>query len=301
MYALMAILMLVAGIGHLAIWTRIHCSIHGLPLPQWLIDIVEYTTYVMSVLIPLLFFIWWIQQPLHWQTSAGGPIEYSTLYYVWYSYTALCVVAFVAASLLWLLYQRDAQIAAEYFEERQLGSFNFDPLAPELLTSNGTRFASMIPGNEILQLIVDRKELFLPRLPQQLDGFTITHLSDLHLKGHMAEEFYRKVITQANDLGSEMIMIAGDIFDRDKCFPWARTLAKLSAECGVYFVIGNHERRLKDPAVGRKSLVEEGMIDLGGKYMTLTIRGCPVLLAGNELPWFPPAADMSTLDKSQFD
>ncbi|MBI1246957.1 hypothetical protein GC197_03825 [bacterium] len=301
MYALMAVLMLVAGIGHLAIWTRLHCSIHSLPFPQRLIDIVEYTTYLMSVLIPVLFFVWWIQQPLNWRTSESGPIHYSTLYYVWYYYTSACVVAFIAASLLWLLYQRDAQIAADYFQERQLGSFNFDPMAPELLTSTSTRLASMIPGNEILQLIVDRKELYLPRLPGELDGFTITHISDLHLKGHMAEEFYRKVIAQANDLGSEMIVIAGDIFDRDKCFPWARTLAKLSAECGVYFVIGNHELRLNDPAMARKVLVEEGLIDLGGTQMTLTIRGYPVVLAGNELPWFPPAADMSTLNASQFD
>lgn len=301
MYALMAVLMLIAGIGHLAIWTRLHCMIHSLPYKQWLIDLGEYTCYLMSVLIPALFLFWWMQQPLNPQVTANEPVQYSTIYYVWLVYGVISIVAFVVAALFWLIYQRDTHIASNYFNERLLASFDFSDLAPQLLTSTSTQFASLLPGNEILRLEVDRKEIFLPRLPQELDGFTITHLSDLHLKGHMSEEFYRKVVAQANDLQSEMIVIAGDIFDRTKCFPWSRTLAALSAECGVYFILGNHEVRTGDPDGCRKTLVDEGFIDLGGRHMTLMIRGYPVVLAGNELPWHIPAADMKSLDESQFD
>lgn len=301
MYALMAVLMFIAGIGHLAIWTRLHCMIHSLPYKQWLIDLGEYTCYLMSVLIPAVFLYWWMQQPLNPQVSANETVQYSTMYYVWLSYGGISLVAFVAASLLWLLYQRDAQIASSYFNERLLASFDFSDLAPQLLTSTSTQVASLLPGNEILRLEVDRKEIFLPRLPDELDGFTITHLSDLHLKGHMAEDFYRKVVNQANDLQSEMIVIAGDIFDRTQCFAWTRTLAELSAECGIYFILGNHEVRTHDAAGCRKTLADEGFIDLGARHMSLLIRGYPVVLAGNELPWHIPAADMSTLDESQYD
>lgn len=301
MYALMAVLMLIAGIGHLAIWTRLHCMIHSLPYKQWLIDLGEYTCYLMSVLIPTIFLYWWMQQPLNPQVSANETVQYSTIYYIWLGYGAISVVAFFLASLLWLLYQRDAQIASAYFNERLLASFDFSDLAPQLLTSTSTQVASLIPGNEILRLEVDRKEIFLPRLPDELDGFTITHLSDLHLKGHMAEDFYRKVVNQANDLQSEMIVIAGDIFDRTKCFAWTRTIAELSADCGVYFILGNHEVRTHDTDSCRKTLVDEGFIDLGARHMSLLIRGYPVVLAGNELPWHIPAADMSTLDESQYE
>ncbi|WP_367011774.1 metallophosphoesterase [Bremerella sp. JC817] len=301
MYALMAVLMLIAGIGHLAIWTRLHCFVHSLPYKQWLIDTAEFTTYIMSVLIPSLFLVWWIQQPLDWQAADGEPVTYSTLYYVWLVYGTLSVIGFFMATFLWLLYQRDAHIAAGYFNERLLASFNFDEKAPQWLTSTSTKIASMIPANQILRLEVDRKELFLPRLPQELDGFTITHLSDLHLKGHMAEDFYRKVVDQAQDLQSEMIMIAGDIFDRDKCFPWTETLAGLTADCGTYFILGNHENRLLDKGMARKVLVDEGMIDLGSRHLTLMIRNYPVLMAGNELPWHPPAADLDNFDPGQFE
>lgn len=301
MYALIAVLMLIAGVGHLAIWTRLHCMIHSLPIKQSLIDLGEYTCYLMSVLIPSVFLIWWMQQPLNSQVSANETVQYSTIYYIWFTYGAVSVVAFIAASLLWLLYQHDAQTASAYFNERLLASFDFSDIAPQLLASPSTQFASLIPGNEILRLEVDRKEVFLPRLPDELDGFTITHLSDLHLKGHMAEEFYRRVVDQANDLQSEMIVIAGDIFDRTTCFAWSRTLAELSAECGVYFILGNHEVRTLDADGCRKTLVNEGFIDLGGRHMSLMIRGYPVVLAGNELPWHIPAADMRSLDESQFD
>lgn len=301
MYALIAVLMLLAGIGHLAIWTRLHCMIHSLPIKQSIIDLGEYTCYAMSVLIPAVFLVWWMQQPLNPQVSANETIQYSNIYYAWLIYGVVSVVAFVVASLLWLLYQRDAQIASAYYSERLLASFDFADLAPQLLTSTSTQVASLLPGNEILRLEVDRKEVFLPRLPQELDGFTITHLSDLHLKGHMAEEFYRKVVDQANDLQSDMIVIAGDIFDRTNCFVWSRTLAELSADCGIYFILGNHEVRTHDAGSCRKTLVDEGFIDLGGRYMSLVIRGCPVVLAGNELPWHYPAADMASLDESQFD
>lgn len=301
MYVLMAVLMLIAGIGHLAIWTRLHCFFHSRPYKQSLIDTAEYTCYVMSVLIPTLFVLWWMQQPLATAASPEEVVEYSTLYYVWYAYGTLSVIAFIVATLLWLLYLRDSQIASQYYNERLLASFDFFDLAPKLLSSTSIQIASMIPANEILRLEVDRKEVFLPRLPQELDGFTITHLSDLHLKGHMTEEYYRKVIDQANDLQSQMIVIAGDIFDREKCFPWARTLAQLSADCGVYFVLGNHELRTLAVDQCRKVLVDEGFIDLGGRHMSLMIRDYPFVLAGNELPWLEPAADMNTLDLSQFE
>jgi len=301
MYALIAVCMVLIGIGHLAIWTRLHCMIHSLPYKQWLIDTGEYTCYLMSVLIPAVFLLWWMQQPLNPQATANEPVQYSTMYYLWLTYGVISAIAFIAASVLWLLYWREAQIASNYYSQRLLASFDFSDLAPQLLTSKNTQIASLLPGNEILRLEVNRKEIFLPRLPKELDGFTITHLSDLHLKGHMAEDFYRKVIAQANDLQSEMVVIAGDIFDRTQCFPWSRTLAELTAECGVYFILGNHEVRTHDTAGCRKVLADEGLIDLGGRHIEVTIRGYPVVLAGNELPWHVPAADMRSLDESQFE
>jgi predicted MPP superfamily phosphohydrolase len=66
----------------------------------------------------------------------------------------------------------------------------------------------------------------------------------------------------------------------------------LRAAHGVYFVLGNHDLRAGAPRV-RQALVECGLIDLSGRWLRPNIRGHGVVLAGNELPWFKPAADLS--------
>lgn len=300
MYALMAILMLIAGIGHLAIWTRLHCFFHAKAYSQWLIDTVEMFIYAMSLLIPILFFVWWLQQPLLGEATQTDTPKYSFLYYAWLLYGSLCVIAFVVASALWLFYQYEEHRFASYFNQRVLGRYDFNDIAQQMVAATSAQMGTMIPGNEILKLEVNRKELFLPRLPKQLDGLTLTHISDLHLKGHMTEAFYRKIIAQVNDLQSDLIIIAGDVFDHVQCFAWSTTtLGQLTAPCGTYFVLGNHEIRTSDPNLARKTLVDDGLIYLGGRHMTLLIRDYPVVLAGHELPWHPPAPDMSTLDSAQ--
>ena len=37
-----------------------------------------------------------------------------------------------------------------------------------------------------------------------------------------------------------------------------------------------------------------GLVYLGGRWKVVEVRGQPVLVAGNELPWFKPAADLGT-------
>jgi predicted MPP superfamily phosphohydrolase len=39
-------------------------------------------------------------------------------------------------------------------------------------------------------------------------------------------------------------------------------------------------------------MAEAGLVDLGGTWRQLEINGAPVVLAGNELPWLAPAAEM---------
>jgi hypothetical protein len=51
----------------------------------------------------------------------------------------------------------------------------------------------------------------------------------------------------------------------------------------------------------RNELVAQGFIDLGGRHETIRVNGTPILLAGNELPWFAPAADMSVVPRELSD
>jgi uncharacterized protein len=79
----------------------------------------------------------------------------------------------------------------------------------------------------------------------------------------------------------------------------------LRAKHGVYFILGNHEKRVMDTDRVRKALIDQGLVDVGGRVVPLEVAGCQFQLAGNELPWFPLRAAPSAFlrqssDREQF-
>jgi predicted MPP superfamily phosphohydrolase len=156
------------------------------------------------------------------------------------------------------------------------------------------RLLAAIPGNEICRLHIQRKTVRLPRLPRELDGLTIAHLSDLHMLGNLTEDFYGEVVAATNALQADLVCITGDILEKMSCLPWIpATLGRLQARSGKFFILGNHEMRLPDVRPLREALVAAGLTDLGGRSLTLPINGANIVLAGNELPWFGAAPPLN--------
>src|SRR5438874_2500911 len=120
-----------------------------------------------------------------------------------------------------------------------------------------------LPGNELLKLSVHKKTLHLPQLPSELTGLTIAHLSDLHMTGQLGREYYDVVVDETNALAPDLIVITGDILERERCLPWiAPTLGRLQARHGKFFILGNHEQRLRDVTPIRAALTSAGLTDL---------------------------------------
>ncbi len=158
-----------------------------------------------------------------------------------------------------------------------------------------TDVCSRLPFNEILKLSIHEKELRLPRLPASLDGLRITHLTDLHMTGQLTRSFYEELVHAANEWESDLVVLTGDIVEKTPCLEWIKpTLGNLRAKSGVYYVLGNHELRLKDEARTREALNGAGLVDMGHQWRQIDCRGESIIVAGNELPWFKPAADMAT-------
>ncbi|HTN74835.1 MAG TPA: metallophosphoesterase, partial [Pirellulaceae bacterium] len=125
-------------------------------------------------------------------------------------------------------------------------------------------------------------------LPSGLNGLAIVQLSDLHYTGQLTRDYYNYVIDRANELEGDLIVITGDIVDKVPCIDWiSDTLGRLQAPHGVYFILGNHDKRVPDVELLRRTLMQAGLKDVGGRAMTLEINGVEVHLAGNELPWLP--------------
>ncbi|MCC9607629.1 metallophosphoesterase [Blastopirellula sp. JC732] len=275
------LLIFLALAGHIALWSRVHCFVHSLPWKQTLIDWLELGIILITGIVPIAFvahFLW------------GPAIDWNSRE-IWFQFPLLyfwaCWIALVIAFGLWVQHRLDERHAAGYFSSKQIGEAQLTREIPvEHLAVPKVQLANRFPGNQILEYVVTEKELRLPRLPKALDGFTVTHLSDLHLTGEFLPRFYQIAFDAANDLKSEMIVISGDIFDVDSCIEWSEsTLGKLSAPEGVYFVLGNHDTRLKNVAPARAELTRLGLVDLGGRWMPKTIRGQTIVLAGDEAPW----------------
>jgi predicted MPP superfamily phosphohydrolase len=150
-----------------------------------------------------------------------------------------------------------------------------------------TTWVGRLPGNEILQIAVQHKQLALPNLPKELAGLKIAHLSDLHMTGQLGREFYDCVVDLTNAWKPDLVAITGDILEKEHCLPWILpTLGRLRAPEGKFFVLGNHEMRLPDVAPLRQLLGEAGFRDLGSRVERVNIRGTECVIAGIELPWF---------------
>lgn len=284
-FAIDAALALAAFLGHfsLAIW--LFNRLHAVPWPVRLIKTLDKLIILAAAIVCGVFLARWILtgQALLLVAAASPPAGY----WLWLGYAVVCWAAAIAVLPLWLipklLERKPTALVKREFSvvdvEKHLG---FRPIH-----GTKTRILASVPGNQFLQIAIEQKTLRLERLPPELDGLTIAHLSDLHMTGHLGPEFYEQVVAETNALDPDLVAITGDILEKDRCLAWGPSiLGKLRAKHGKYFILGNHEWRLRDAGVLRDALTAAGLTDLGSRSETTTIKGAEILLAGNERPWF---------------
>jgi len=96
---------------------------------------------------------------------------------------------------------------------------------------------------ERVDLETTRHRIRLTRLPHAFDGFRIAQLSDLHIGPFMSEAEIRRVVSTANQLKADLIVLTGDYVTWDPSTQAAvvNVLAGLKAPHGVFGCLGNHE------------------------------------------------------------
>lgn len=277
-----------AGFGHLCICIALINRVHGNNIPRPVLKVFDSLWCIFTLGVPFLLGIWYLRNVVHGQgfdwAENGGWI--ATTYLVLACASAVVAVIY---RIRWIANSEQLpQLVSNHTRivsvTEQLGGCP----TGDILTT----WLAKLPGNEILELSIHEKLLQIPRLDPALDGLTITHLSDLHFTGQLGQDFFEEVVRQANLLDSDVTVVTGDIIDKRRCVPWlSETLGKLESRLGSFFVLGNHDERVKDVPLVRRTMSEAGLVDLGGLWLMRTWRERPVILAGNELPWYP-AADM---------
>jgi uncharacterized protein len=119
-----------------------------------------------------------------------------------------------------------------------------------------------------------RVDVPLDGLAPELDGFSILHLSDLHL-GTVSfnGRTLRRAVEWSQAEPADLVVLTGDLLSRARgTRPLREALARLRAEHGVYAVLGNHDLPTTSAELGERLLSDSSV--------TLDVRGRRVQLAG---------------------
>ncbi len=289
MHAANYILALVALLGHGAICVGALNRSHGLGMPRVFVRAVTILSFLWLPLGPAIA-LWPLvserRLPAALQVTTGGA-EW------WVAYLIPCWFAAAVVSVRWLRWQFSKLPAA--LESNHTRAENIaERLGYRPVHGWLWRSLTRLPGNQDFIVHYHEKSLALPRLEPALDGLSILHFSDLHFTGRIGKEFFREVTRRAMESKPDLIALTGDFVDNPDCIEWIpETLGALTAPHGVYFVLGNHDPRMRQVPQLRRALTDAGFIDVAARWMSLQINGRPVVIAGNEMPWLPPAPDMS--------
>ncbi|MBM00868.1 MAG: hypothetical protein CMM06_14415 [Rhodopirellula sp.] len=279
-------------LGHVSVCVAAVNRIQGSVADHSFEKIFKRSVYLWALLgLVLPFFLMWRSAELvtPWQVVARQLVAdwgYFTLATAWLVVVVIRRLAQLVVDRCpgsWALTQTKVyHIAEEVVEESK------EKYYPE----SNRSFLLNFTGNQVGQLEVNKKTLFLPQLPSKLEGLTLTHFSDLHITGVIPQVFYDRLCDEILELDSDLMFLTGDVLDVPSKLPWVSRLAKrltTSKEC--YFVLGNHDVRHGQDEKLRAALVAENCVDLGSTYLHVDIRGEPILLAGNELPWVGTAPE----------
>jgi predicted MPP superfamily phosphohydrolase len=128
---------------------------------------------------------------------------------------------------------------------------------------------------------LEETDVVLPRLPPELDGLRIAHLSDFHLgppsRGVQAVE---RAVEWVDERQPDLTVITGDLLSRRSGEPLLRELVGRLPNC--YAVFGNHDYAItKDPFAQRVELSELRPARLlADEAETLELRGRTVQIVG---------------------
>ena len=140
----------------------------------------------------------------------------------------------------------------------------------------------------------DVKEVDVPidGLPEDLDGYRIAQVSDLHVGPTIGVDFAQTVVDAVNALEPDLIALTGDLVDGsvEHLSEEVAPLGLLRSRDGVFFVTGNHEyysgvrawcRKMAD--LGANVLLNSHQVVSRGSS-TLLVTGVTDYSAGRMLP-----------------
>lgn len=93
------------------------------------------------------------------------------------------------------------------------------------------------------EFFINRLEIPYPKLHENLRGFRIAQLSDLHCSQYTSKEDIARAVKVINDENVDLVLLTGDYvpMEPEFIYPCMEALKELNAKHGVYASVGNHE------------------------------------------------------------
>jgi uncharacterized protein len=280
-------LLLCALAGHAFVWIGLVNRLHALGIRRPIMSLLTAAMFVSAAAIPLVIGVYCCQAgrqslTVGWRLSSfrGGGLPATVAGYV--------VICWIAAGMtlvrrIWFLHLHRVPACVRFRGRRQIAIAAAGPSDGD---AGAHHFLVRLPMNETLRLEVSDWSIDIERLPAALDRLSIVHMADFHFTGLVGKTFFREVVQTSNELRPDLVALTGDLVDAAACIDWIpETLGRLTARCGVFFVLGNHDLRTHDVGRLRRTLVACGLVDLGNRTREIEIDGCRILLSGDEGPW----------------
>ena len=278
---------------HLAIYNRLNaCGLHRTTIKR-----IEKVFILTAAFLPVAFL--WLYTNECYDLASGRdvgwpiPLPMSV-------YGIVCLSTWIVFGIPWLLWRPIFGLewadAKRTVETVQVGR----AVGKSLARSRRCKWESRLPLNQLFELSVEQIDLPVLNLPEELEGYRIAQLSDVHLTGHIEPEYARYVVERATAWRPELFALTGDIIDKQVCVDWLYDIfSPADAKDGRFFILGNHDKRIVDPGETRDAMHRAGWNDLGPRVHHCHLRGVPTALIGNEYPWFG-RPQMNGVDESEF-
>jgi predicted MPP superfamily phosphohydrolase len=291
----MLLLFLGACAGHAVLMVSGLNCVYGCALPHKLLSIMRKLDFLVVLAGPLMF---WLVFGLRFDLApATQPVilgSFASAYVVvcWF----LGFGVFPLVTILRLLRRTPAAVLKTTTQMVNVAAeLGYKPVG----RSKHSRLARL-PWNQLFQVDFVEKTLKLPRLPAAWEGLRILHLTDLHLCGCPDRAFYGYVMDRCRAWEPDIVAVTGDVVDSAWHHRWVvPVLGRLRWRIGAFAILGNHDS-WREVALIRRRLRRVGVDVIGNGWRQLEVRGEPLVVVGQEGPWFTPPPDLSGCPEGPF-
>jgi len=269
---------------------------HSQPLPRRLLKLFRPLHALAGIVVPLVFWLTYGPDLVdHWQFPASSPWGNAVAAYLLVCWlVGLGLLPFV--SIYRLMRRRPAALLSNHTRTEDIAArLGYRPAG-----RGKYRLLCHLPGNEVFRVDFSERIYRMSRVPAAWDGLSILHVSDLHLSGSPDRVFFQQVMDLCRVEEPDLVCVTGDIVDSHSHHRWiVPVLGRLRWRIAAFAILGNHDK-WHDPGLVRRRLRRIGIRPIGNSVEQLDVRGHPLLVIGNEAPWFRPAPDLAKCPEGPF-